>query len=460
MPDPNYTIPSLDDDSDHALLFKAAYALWLMEQGGGGGGGTVTSVGLSLPASVFSVSGSPVTGAGTLSGSFQTQAANTVFAGPSSGGPDIPSFRALASTDFVPAGSDQQIQYNDNGTLGASAGLTYFAPATALMVGAPGVGTGSIQLASDGGGDAGIAMGTAAGGTLSIAPTAGTSVPRTATFPNASGVVLLDTAAQTVTGKVISGSNNTLSNIATTSLTGTLQAAQMPALTGDVTNSAGSLSTTIANNAVTTAKIANANVTYAKLPSESASTLLGRGSASGAGDTQPITLGAGLAMAGTVLSASSILQVVAVTPKTDTATGSNNPPTWSVVYSGSITLLQSSSRVIMFCTCQVGGSAAYETYARLERSGTPLVQGDAAGSRTQTYVNVCPPGLTTPSGTNYHTVPVTMIAYDTPGAGTHQYDLALAIESGGTWTLNRSLDDGNNASISRGASTMFLIEIA
>ncbi len=39
----------------------------------------------------------------------------------------------------------------------------------------------------------------------------------------------------------------------------------MPALTGDVTNSAGALATTIANDAVTTVKILNANVTAAKM---------------------------------------------------------------------------------------------------------------------------------------------------------------------------------------------------
>ncbi len=43
----------------------------------------------------------------------------------------------------------------------------------------------------------------------------------------------------------------------TTQATGTLQAAQEPAHTGDVTNSAGSLALTIANDAVTNAKLAN-----------------------------------------------------------------------------------------------------------------------------------------------------------------------------------------------------------
>lgn len=80
---------------------------------------------------------------------------------------------------------------------------------------------------------------------------------------------------------------------------------QRSALTGDITASAGNNATTIANEAVTTAKIADANVTLAKLVDASAaSRLLGRGSAAGSGDYQEITLGTGLTMTGTVLSSS------------------------------------------------------------------------------------------------------------------------------------------------------------
>jgi len=64
------------------------------------GGAGVTSVGLSLPGSVFSVTGSPVTGAGTLTGAFVSQPINTVFAGPAAGGAASPTFRALVSADL------------------------------------------------------------------------------------------------------------------------------------------------------------------------------------------------------------------------------------------------------------------------------------------------------------------------------------------------------------------------
>lgn len=67
---------------------------------GGGGTGTVTSVALSAPASILSVSGSPVTTSGTLTLSLATQAANTVWSGPTTGAAANPTFRALVAADI------------------------------------------------------------------------------------------------------------------------------------------------------------------------------------------------------------------------------------------------------------------------------------------------------------------------------------------------------------------------
>jgi hypothetical protein len=61
--------------------------------------GTVTSVGLSLPA-IFTVSNSPVTVSGTLTGTLATQTANTTFAGPATGAAAAPTFRALVAADI------------------------------------------------------------------------------------------------------------------------------------------------------------------------------------------------------------------------------------------------------------------------------------------------------------------------------------------------------------------------
>lgn len=70
-------------------------------------GGTVTSVGLAAP-SIFAVSGSPVTTSGTLTFSLNTQSANMVFAGPTSGGAATPTFRALVAAD-IPAIAESQV---------------------------------------------------------------------------------------------------------------------------------------------------------------------------------------------------------------------------------------------------------------------------------------------------------------------------------------------------------------
>ena len=64
----------------------------------GYGTGTVTSVGLSLP-SFITVSNSPVTGTGTLTGTLASQAANTVFVAPD-GATGAPTFRALSPNDI------------------------------------------------------------------------------------------------------------------------------------------------------------------------------------------------------------------------------------------------------------------------------------------------------------------------------------------------------------------------
>lgn len=77
---------------------------------------------------------------------------------------------------------------------------------------------------------------------------------------------------------------------------------------GDITVSGTGTVWTIDNLAVTTGKIADDAVTYAKMQNVSAaSRILGRGSAAGAGNVEEMTLGAGLSLTGTVL-ASTITQ--------------------------------------------------------------------------------------------------------------------------------------------------------
>jgi hypothetical protein len=90
----------------------------------------VTAVGLSLP-SIFTVSGSPVTTTGTLTGALAAQNVSTVFAGPASGGAAVPTFRSLgfaelAGVTLTAPAINQVVAYNgsqwvNTGAVGANA---------------------------------------------------------------------------------------------------------------------------------------------------------------------------------------------------------------------------------------------------------------------------------------------------------------------------------------------------
>jgi|HubBroStandDraft_1064217.scaffolds.fasta_scaffold00148_10 hypothetical protein len=60
----------------------------------------VTSVALALPSSTFSITGSPITGTGTLTGAFIPQPANKFFAGPVSGANATPTWRSFSLNDL------------------------------------------------------------------------------------------------------------------------------------------------------------------------------------------------------------------------------------------------------------------------------------------------------------------------------------------------------------------------
>jgi len=66
------------------------------------GAGTVTSVALSLPSDLLTVSGSPVTTSGTLTAAKANVDSNMVYAGPTAGSPTVgaPGFRALVTADL------------------------------------------------------------------------------------------------------------------------------------------------------------------------------------------------------------------------------------------------------------------------------------------------------------------------------------------------------------------------
>ncbi len=94
--------------------------------------GSVTSVGLSLPADIYNITGSPVATTGTLTGTFKSQLANTFWASPN-GSTGAPAFRAMVNGDLPVSGvtagtygsdtSSAQVTFNSKGV--ATNALTF-----------------------------------------------------------------------------------------------------------------------------------------------------------------------------------------------------------------------------------------------------------------------------------------------------------------------------------------------
>ncbi len=91
----------------------------------------VTSVGLALPG-IFTVSGTPVTTTGTLTGTLASETANTVFAAPN-GSAGTPTFRALVNADFptsgITAGTYNNVTVNAQGIATSGSNVSYLTSA-------------------------------------------------------------------------------------------------------------------------------------------------------------------------------------------------------------------------------------------------------------------------------------------------------------------------------------------
>lgn len=293
------------------------------------------------------------------------------------------------------------------------------------------------------------AQGALAGTALQLNPALGTPVSGVAT--NLTGTAAGLTAGSVTTNANLTGpvtstgnataiangaiSNAMLANSAVANLSGTN--------TGD--NATNSQYSGLVSNATHTGDVTGSGaLTLANIPAISGANLT--------------TLNASNLSTGTVgvarMASGTVIQVVWVTPRTDTTTSTST--SFTSILAGSITTRVANSRVIVEARIGMGVTATYGLFVRIARSSTPLVQGDAASSRTRT-------GL---MGSQGATVGGNQVQFapqgsDVPGTvGSYTYNLEVAVESGATAYINRSVGDQDAAYSGRSAVTMVIYEIA
>ena len=170
--------------------------------------------------------------------------------------------------------------------------------------------------------------------------------------------------------------------------------------------------------------------------------------------TLPASTGT-LATTADIPASGKILQVLN-SNKTDAYTTTNTayqiPSGLSVV----ITPSSTSSKILVMATTQFAIDAdTGHGYATLQRDGTAILQGDAAGSRPRVYVAQNNFGNNAPP--NYQ-----LVALDSPSTTSAvTYSLGVRSSNGTTLYLNRSVRDADTSGYDgRSASTIIVMEVA
>jgi hypothetical protein len=207
---------------------------------------------------------------------------------------------------------------------------------------------------------------------------------------------------------------------------------QRSALTGDVTASAGSNSTTIANSAVTTAKINDAAVTFAKIQDVASGVLLGRYSAL-TGDVEALTPGGGLAISGSTLVREALTGDVTATFGSNTTTIANNAVTTTKIIDDAVTYakIQNMTNLTILGNASGGAASPVELQA-LNGLEFPSNAGIGIANQAITFARM----------QNISTD--TLIGRDSPGSGSpREISILGGIEFTGGNQLQRSALTGD-----------------
>lgn len=158
--------------------------------------------------------------------------------------------------------------------------------------------------------------------------------------------------------------------------------------------------------------------------------------------------------AGGLTSASNgrILQVVQ-TIKVDTFTTTSTSYTNITGMSVSITPFSASNKILVVVSANTGTDNTYRCALGLTRNSTLIGGGTAVGSRSSSIGAGSSPG--------YMAENVSYMYLDSPATTSAvTYQLQGVMQSGGAMYFNYTLDDNNDPSMGRFASTMTVMEVA
>ena len=174
------------------------------------------------------------------------------------------------------------------------------------------------------------------------------------------------------------------------------------------------------------------------------------------GDTFDIPSGATLDVTGATVSGLSAGKIGQVITTEITATDYSNTSTSPAEVTNlnvSITPSATSSKVLIMAKVMFGSSANARNFIQLRRGSTKIGNSPAAGSRQEDIAVDTPVAVNDVCTSNFHYI-------DSPSTtSATTYKIFACREGSGAFRLNRSENDTDDASVSRGTSVITVMEI-